>query len=117
MGKRHISRSLRQKKSDMFFHVMSHLLVQQSKSTQLGRVIETSSMSVSKGEKSQLIYTLKQLKQLLSCNRKTGFNYSAQTVTSHHNVCGAQQDIQPNKYIIMGQSLIFFASNILLVCF
>lgn len=29
-------------KRDMFFHVMSHLLFQQSKSTQLGQIIESS---------------------------------------------------------------------------
>lgn len=48
-------------KRDMFFHVMSHLLVQQSKSTQLGQIIESSPECVSEGEKAELIYTLKHL--------------------------------------------------------
>lgn len=48
-------------KRDMFFHVMSHLLVQQSKSTQLGQIIESSPECVSEREKAELIYTLKHL--------------------------------------------------------
>lgn len=48
-------------KRDMFFHVMSHLLFQQSKSTQLGQIIESSPECVSEKEKAGLIYALKRL--------------------------------------------------------
>lgn len=48
-------------KRDMFFHVMSHLGVEQSKSTQLGQIIESSPECVSEKEKAELIYTLTHL--------------------------------------------------------
>lgn len=46
-------------KRDMFFHVKSHLLVRQSKSTQLGKIIESSSEQAGEREKAELIYAPK----------------------------------------------------------